>query len=102
MASDLDLTDEQRAEREAIAEKARQSARTSQLEDIRRVLATPEGRRVLFRFLFAGGLWRSSFDREPLVMARCEGRRELALEMLAELESAAPASLALMLQESKQ
>lgn len=72
-----------------------------ELNDLRRVMATAEGRRVVWWVLELGGAFRSVFDPNPHVMAFNEGGRNLALRMLHRIESACPERLAQMMADAK-
>lgn len=66
--------------------------------DLRVVAATPEGRRLLWDILAAGGLFADAFAGESThVTARALGRKSITLELWAALNDHAPASMAAML-----
>lgn len=60
--------------------------------DMRAVLAMPEGERVLYRLLGMTGIFKSSFNTNGLAMGFAEGQRHIGLLMLASIEAADPAA----------
>lgn len=60
-------------------EAAQQRRAILQAADFKAVLESAEGRRFVYRILAEGGIYQSSFNSDPLVMAYNEGRRALAL-----------------------
>nr|DAK35325.1 MAG TPA: hypothetical protein [Caudoviricetes sp.]DAN93740.1 MAG TPA: hypothetical protein [Caudoviricetes sp.] len=50
--------------------------------DIGLLMRQPYGRRVVWQMLEQAGVWRSSFNTEPLAMAFAEGRRNFGLWLL--------------------
>jgi hypothetical protein len=65
-------------------------------DDLRVVLALPQGRRVLRRLLEKAAPFASSFDSDPAVIAFREGHRNMGLilvAMLAEVDGQALAAL---------
>jgi hypothetical protein len=65
-------------------------------DDLRAVVALPQGRRVLRRLLEKTAPFASSFDSDPAVMAFREGHRNMGLilvAMLAEVDGQALAAL---------
>lgn len=54
------------------------------------VLATPDGRRVLWAELGEAGVFRATFSTDPIAMAYNEGRRSRGLEMLDRILDLAP------------
>jgi hypothetical protein len=72
-----------------------------ELNDLRRVMATAEGRRIVWWVLELGGAFRSVFDPNPQVMSFNEGGRNVALKILHRIEQAQPDRLAQMMAEAK-
>lgn len=54
-------------------------------EDLKFLIRHPSGRRFLRRMFIDSGVWRSSFNSDPLVMARNEGRKSYAIELFNEI-----------------
>lgn len=69
-----------------------------QNEDIRWLMSTKSGRRVMSRLLDFTGVYRSSFTGNSETFFR-EGQRNVGLHFLADVQSLAPGDYVLMLQE---
>lgn len=62
-------------------------ARERRIADLKAVMGTPEGRRVVWGFLSEAGVFRTSFTQpNGLVVAFNEGGRNLGLRLLDELQ----------------
>lgn len=86
-----DPTDTLRQERDAEAHDAEaRERRRKELDDLRWLLANPQGRRIAGRVLSETGIYRSSFNTSGSVMAFQEGKRQVGLWLTAELLEAAP------------
>jgi hypothetical protein len=68
--------------------------------DVRSVLATVEGRRVVYDLLGKFGLYHDTFSTNALSMSNLSGMRKSALILLAEVEAADPMAFILMQQEN--
>lgn len=86
----------------AEAKKQAQYARDAQLDDIRAVLALPEGRRLVWRLLEHCKVFESTFTSNGSQFAFNEGARNVGLFMLAEVTAADAQVFVTMLKESKQ
>lgn len=65
--------------------------RKRELDDLRAVLATPEGRRLLWRHLAEAGVFRLSFAHgEADTTAFNEGRRSVGLALMADIHALEP------------
>ena len=86
------------------AEELEQLLRDNQLADLRAVLATEPGRRVLWRLLVEeGGLFQQTFrEGRPDTSAFFEGKRSIALFLQAEIGQADPAAFERMRAERAQ
>jgi hypothetical protein len=62
--------------------------RQKDIDDIRKVLKTPEGRRLFWRLLSKCGIFRNSFNLNSNQTAFCEGQRNIGLELLNEINEA--------------
>lgn len=60
-----------------------------------------QGRRFMHRLLASGGIWRDSFSTEALIMARNEGRRAFALQLLGEVLEQVPERYNEMMKEQR-
>lgn len=86
-----DPTDTLRQEREAEADEAEAlERRRKEVEDLRWLLANPQGRRIAARMLSETGVFRSSFNHSGSLMAFSEGKRQIGLWLTAELLEASP------------
>lgn len=71
-------------------------------EDLRELLAQPAGRRTLWRLLGLSGVYRLSFSGDAAATAFNEGRRSVGLQLLADIEAAAPRAYAALRDENTQ
>ena len=86
-----DPTDLQSQERDAKAEEvAARELRRKEIEDIKWLMAHPQGRRIVCRLLEEAGVNRTSFNHSGSLMAFNEGKRHLGLFLTAEVLQAAP------------
>lgn len=74
--------------------------RRKQLEDIRVILSDARGRRFYWRLLVECGIFKSSFTGNNTTFFN-EGRRDVGLVLLADLNEADPSAYLVMLDESK-
>ncbi len=83
-------------------EKAQQ-AREQALDDLRRLLADPHGRRVAWRLLGLAGVFRISYlpGLDAATVAFREGERNTGLNLLNDLLAASPGGYAQMIQENQ-
>ena len=70
--------------------------------DLKTLMATPQGRRFFWGFLNAAGLYRTSFTGDAATSFFNEGRRNLGLTLQAKLLEAAGSDYFLMMQEAAQ
>jgi len=75
--------------------------REREVDDLRAVVATPEGRRVMWRMLEHCGVFRSTFTGHGARDAFNEGARNVGLFVMGELAEAEPEVITTMLKESK-
>jgi len=76
-------------------------ARETEQADYRWLMATAQGRRIVWRMLERAGVFRSSFSSDAMAMAFNEGNRNSGLALLATVNSLAPAEYIKMMQEAK-
>lgn len=81
-------------EAEAAAAKEARDTELRDQKDLRDMLATPFGRRFLWRLLSRTHLFATSFSTDPLCMAHQEGERRIGLEVLAWMTDADPKGFA--------
>lgn len=80
----------------------REQAAERSAEDLRSVLKTRQGRRVLFRILGESRILQASFGGSPEVTAYNEGQRAVGLRLLAAIHDAAPTAFVQMLEEARE
>lgn len=83
------------------ARRKERSLRERELDDVKAVLSTKEGRRVWWKFLDFCGVFRSSFTGNNSTFYN-EGQRNVGLKMLGDMNEAMPDAYALMLKEAKE
>lgn len=66
------------------------------------LLATRPGRRYIWGLLESCGIFRTSYSTDPNGMAFAEGRRDVGLRVLADVNAASPEQYLVMLRESQQ
>jgi hypothetical protein len=71
------------------------------MDDLRRVAATPEGRRFLWRLLGRAGIFRLSFVGDAAGTAFREGERNMGLWVLNDLLSLCPERFRQMMDEAE-
>lgn len=79
------------------SDRLRAEDRMRELNDLRAVLSTREGVRVLKRHLARCAVLQPSMSADALSMARSEGVRYVGLSLLADIREASPGAVALML-----
>jgi hypothetical protein len=95
-----DPTDLQSQERDAKAEEVvARELRRKEVEDIKWLMAHPQGRRIVCRLLEEAGVNRTSFNHSGSLMAFNEGKRHLGLFLTAEVLQAAPEGYFKLLKE---
>lgn len=101
--ANTDPTDLMRQERDAEADEAKaRESRRREVDDLRWLLANPQGRRIASRMLAETGVFRSSFNHSGSVMAFSEGRRQIGLWLTAELMEASPEGYFKVLKQGQQ
>jgi hypothetical protein len=76
--------------------------RRKDLKDIKDLMETAHGRRVIWRILEVGRVFSSTFSIEPLNMAFLEGHRNIGLAFLADVMDVAPKKFQVMMLEAKE
>lgn len=72
------------------------------LEDMRFILATTQGRRVIWRYLETCGVFKSSANNSGSWTYFYEGQRNIGLMLLADVENASPEAYLQMKKEAKE
>lgn len=65
-------------------------AAESEASDIRWLMESEQGRRIVWRLLNRTGVFRSSFSSDALAMAFAEGNRNTGLQLLAQVHELCP------------
>ncbi|MDR3561247.1 MAG: hypothetical protein P4N59_07405 [Negativicutes bacterium] len=82
----MDMFEEERSQLEVMDKRRRDR----ELVDIRNVISSPSGRRLLWRILSGCHLYSKLFSPDQLVMAYNTGRHAVGIELLADLDEAKP------------
>lgn len=90
------VSDAQQVRRARTTEKKR---REQLLADLRAVLKTGEGRRVLWAILGNCRTFESVYDENALRMAHRAGRQDLGHELMADIDAAQPDAFVAMMKE---
>lgn len=86
--------------REDLARKRAERIRERELSDIRFVLKSPEGRRLYWRMLEKGGIYRDPFNSDSVNLTNYNlGRQSISREWLCDLMESKPEAYAQMQQE---
>ena len=62
-----------------------QLERQTEIDDLHWLMSDKRGRRFMWRLLTSSGIYRSSFNVEPLAMAFAEGQRNTGLKLVDEI-----------------
>lgn len=91
-----------RAQERSQAEKARleRHARQEEREDVKWLMKSRQGRRIVWRLLEKAGVFRSSFTGDNETFFR-EGMRNVGLMLVAQVNDACPEQYTTMVQEQK-
>lgn len=89
------------AEKRAALEHAKLLAQQQVEDDTRWLMADPRGRRLVWGWLAAGGLFRSTYTGEALSGAFAEGQRNAAIMLHAQVMQHAPEQFLHMLAEAQ-
>lgn len=92
----LDTSDEKEVRNSTDKQRRR---RDRELNDVRAVLLIKEGRRFLWRYLSACGVFQESYHPSGQQMAFNEGKRNIGLKLLADIMKAKPEAYHLMQKE---
>lgn len=85
------------------AEKAKRNLveRQNEESDIRWLMSSKRGRRIVWRLLVQSGLFQSTFTANAMVMAFAEGKRFFGGNMLQTIHSLCPELYPVMVKEQK-
>lgn len=74
-------------------------SRQKEISDIKSILNKPEGRRYIWRLLCKCGIFNNSFTGDSNLTAFNEGKRNIGLDILLDVNEAEPAAFARMQNE---
>ena len=77
-------------------------ARLREVEDVKWLMSSKRGRRIVYRLLQQAGVFRSSFNTNAMQMAFNEGNRNQGLKLLADVTEQSPERYAEMIDEARQ
>jgi hypothetical protein len=83
------------------ARKSEKIRRDEELEDLRIVMKTKPGRRLLWRMFGECGIFSSSFTKDPHTTNFNEGKRSIGLFLLTEVGEADPKAMSVMMTEAR-
>jgi len=96
----LDTGGQQRAkDAKAIRERL---ARETEEADVRWLMGTRRGRRIVWRLLERAGVFRTSFSANAMQMAFAEGNRNAGIVLLAQVHELCPDQYPLMVAEANE
>ena len=95
-----DLRGQERTRAEA--ERNERPARETEEGDIKWLVSSKRGRRIVWRMLEQAGVFRVSFNTNSMTMAFQEGNRNSGNRMLAMVTDISPDAFTLMLKEAKE
>lgn len=93
----IDLDDEIESKRKEIKE-LRKRERSREIEDVKKVISSAEGRRFLWRLMSESGVFRASYTGDSKTFFN-EGKRDIGLLVLREVNTAKPSAFAQMQNE---
>lgn len=70
-----------------------------EISDLQKVLRLPEGRRFIYKVLCECGVFKTSFSQNSMTTAFNEGKRDIGLSVIAQLDTADPGIYSQMLKE---
>lgn len=94
---DLEAPERERAIRD---ERTRNAQRT-EADDLKWMMSSKRGRRIIWRLLEQSGVYRLSFSQNAMTMAFNEGNRNFGLALLSKVHELSPESYSTMVQEQK-
>lgn len=97
MAKEENVFETDKQNKEIAAEEKR--VRQKEIDDVRKILKTPEGRRFIWRQLSKCGLFRNSFTLNSNQTGFNEGQRNIGLDLLNDVNEADVAAFAQMQNE---
>lgn len=97
MKPETDIFDLEKENKKLSADNQR--IRQKEVDDVRKILKTPEGRRFVWRQLSLCGIFRSSWNLNSNQTSFSEGQRNVGLGLLVDVNEADPTAYAKMQSE---
>jgi hypothetical protein len=94
----MDISNEVDVEKQ---EQKAKEVRRQELNDIRTVLSSVSGRRLVWRLLESCNTFSSIYSEEPLLMARLSGKQDLGHFLMAEIVEADEGLLLRLMKDNK-
>lgn len=94
------MSDDRQERKEEFRQEA-ENKRLQDIEDIRKVMSTEEGRRFVNKLLYRAGIFRCSFTGQSNQTIFNEGGRNQGLMLMNDVTTNAPGSYQLMLKENE-
>jgi len=94
-----DLHGQQEDRREADARK--RIVRETEIADLKWLMSSKKGRRIMWRFLDMTGPFRLSFDSNAMRMAFKEGNRNMGIQLFTEVMTLCPEMYPVMVKEQR-
>jgi len=99
--SSYDPTDIRSQDRaKADADKREQLAKETEESDLKWLMSSKRGRRIVWRLLDRAGVFRLSFNTNAMAMAFAEGNRNEGLRLLAQIHALCPELYPVMLKDN--
>lgn len=93
----LDIRSQERAKAES--DERNRLARDSEEADLKWLMGSKRGRRIVWRLLDRAGVFRLSFNTNAMTMAFAEGNRNEGLRILAQIHALCPELYPVMVKE---
>ena len=81
------------------SQKEYQKRRARDIDDLQKILRLPEGRRFLLKILTESGMFHASFSLNSMTTAFNEGKRDIGLWLLKDIDEAEPRAYPQMVSE---
>jgi hypothetical protein len=72
------------------AQREHEKRRARDIDDLQKTLKTPEGRRLIRRILEEAGIFRASFSQNSMLTAFNEGKRDVGLWLIRDIDESDP------------
>lgn len=86
-------------EKNAEIRKEQEKLRNREVDDLQKVLKNPEGRRFVWRVLSEAGIFKASFSLNSMQTAFNEGKRDIGIWLMGDVDRAEPGAYAQMQRE---